>query len=654
MSRELTLEDIDGRPRSLFAPSRHALDRVLAKALARAEERARRNVEDAIAHNPIRDAGFAADRMSAAIARAVRTEFPTIGLTPTKRRPMPDTGGMSFHFGHTSVTERSTALKPGQTHWCRNGFGHAYLGKDINYTSQPGAHQLYIERRSAVERVLGGEEPGRMQAYIEDTEKVGGNREADIGPTEFSFGTTGKTEAERLEFWRLAHKYPERANGIIQHRFILQLPKEASAAERLAIVKAFVAPFDAPFGIDDERKIPYWAALHAPTADNDPRNFHAHVIVFNRPTKMIPWPEGGDDGSTDRRLIPTWDFAAVRRIRTKHRNYRDQFPMRQDVPKLLRGRFVQRERERFAGLVNAEMEKAGKAIRYDHRSYAEAGILDVEPERKAGYARKIVRRDRDLSLHDVADEIAGVAVRSSRLHQAKTLSALDRLVTAARNAPDEFAGIMRSMPFFSRQGARIDWSRAPSSASRQLAIEVAERRKAVLHLQAVQAGEVATLDALIASTGQNSSARHHIRLQRETKSRITDTRHRSVHALGELPTAEVAADLHAVAKEEKAAQARAAQAALDSANRAVQAALNAWAHEVEPREVERAKATPSIAPSASSPPDKARAEKIWQEALALRRRQEAEGPTADERRQQERRKAILSNPGRRGGKGFGD
>ncbi|BCB18587.1 MobA/MobL family protein [Bosea sp. ANAM02] len=654
MAREVMLEDVDGRTRGLLAPSRHALDRVLAKALARAEERARRNVEQAIAHNPIRDAGFAADRMSAAIARAVRTEFPTIGLTPTKRRPMPDTGGMSFHFGHTSVTERSTALKPGQTHWCRNGFGHAYLGKDINYTSQPGAHQLYIERRSAVERVLEGEEPGRMQAYIEDPEKVGGNREADIGPTEFSFGTTGKTEAERLEFWRLAHKYPERANGIIQHRFILQLPKEASATERLAIVKAFVAPFDAPFGVDDDRKIPYWAALHAPTADNDPRNFHAHVIVFNRPTKMIPWPEGGDDGSTDRRLVPTWDFAAVRRIRTKHRNYRDQFPMRQDVPKLLRGRFVQRERERFAGLVNAEMEKAGKAIRYDHRSYAEAGILDVEPERKAGYARKIVRRDRDLSLHDVADEIGGAAVRSSRKDQTKALGALDHLITSARNAPDEFVRIMRSVPTFSRADARIDWSRATSSASRQLAIEAAERQKAALHLRVAQAGEAATLDALIASTRQDSSGRHRDRLQRELKTRTTETRHRSVHALDELPTAEVANDVHEAAREERAAHAKAAQEARDRADRAVRFALEAWARELEPREVEAATAAPSIAPPPASRSDRSYAEKILQEALAVRRRQEADGPSAEERRQQERRKAILSNPGRRGGKGYGE
>jgi hypothetical protein len=654
MAREVTLEDVDGRTRGLFAPSRHALDRVLAKALARAEERARRNVEQAIAHNPFRDAALAADRMSAAVVRAVRTEFPTIGLAPSKRRPMPDTGGMSFHFGHTSVTQRSTELKPGQTHWCRNGFGHAKLGRDIYYTSQPGAHQLYIERPSAVEQTSTIVEPAREQAYIEDAEKVGGNRDADVAEAEFSFGTTGKTQAERLEFWRLAHKYPERANGIIQHRFILQLPKEASVSERLAIIKAFVAPFDAPFGVDDDRRIPYWAALHAPTADNDPRNFHAHVIVFNRPTKMIPWPEGGDDGSTDRKLVSTWDFAAVRRIRTKHRNHRDQFPMRQDVPDLLRGRFVQRERERFAGLVNAEMEKAGKAIRYDHRSYAEAGILDVEPERKAGYARKIVRRDRDLSLHDVADEIAGAAVRSSRTQQAKALSALDRLVTSARNAPDEFVRIMRSVPTFSRNGARVDWSRATSSASRQLAIEAAEHWKAALLLRAAQAGEAATLDALIASTRQNSSARHHIRLQRESKSRITDTRHRSVHALDELPTAEVAADVHDVAKEEKAAQAKAAQSALDSANRAAQAALDAWAHEVELREVETAKATPPIAPSPSSQPDRSRAKEIWQEAVAKRRRQEGEGPNDEERRQQERRKAILSNPGRRGGKGYGD
>jgi hypothetical protein len=633
MPRGLTLEDVDGRSAGLLAPSRHALDRILAKALARATERGRRSVEQAGFQKPFRDAVVVRDGLSAAIVRAVRTEFPTIGLAPTKRRPMPDTGGMSFHFGHTSVTARSVALKPGQTHWCRNGFGHAKFGRDIYYTSRPEAHQLYIERPSAVEQTLTVDAPARAQAYIEDAEKVGGNRDGHVAETEFSFGTTGETEAERQEFWRLAHKYPERANGIIQHRFILQLPKEASAAERRAIVKAFVAPFE-------KEKIPYWAALHAPTGDNDPRNWHAHVISLNRPAEIIQWPEGGDDGSKDRKLVPTWDFAAVKRVRTKHRNYRNQFPERQDVPDLFRGRFVQRERERFAGLVNAEMEKAGKAIRYDHRSYAAAGIVDVEPEKKSGYARKTARRDRDLSLHDVAEEIGSGAARAYLAEKARALVALDRLMTAAQSSPAEFVGIMRRMAAFSREGMHIDWSRAASSASRRLGVDAAERQKAALHLRAGHAAEGATLDAMIVSTAPTASARHHQRLRRELKTRTTATRERSESALDELPIAEVAADLHAAAKEERAARAKAAQQELDSANRAVQLAFDAWVRELEPRAAEAAKARRPAATAALPLPDVSNAETPRQEAVVVR--------------QQQRRKAIMSQPGRRGGKGFGE
>lgn len=646
MGRELTLEDIDGRSAGLLAPSRHALDRILAKALAHATERGRRNVEQAGFQKPFRDVAVARDSLSAAIVRAIRTEFPTIGLAPTKRRPMPGTGGMSFHFGHTSVTARSVALKPGQTHWCRNGFGHAKLGRDIYYTSRPEAHQLYIERPSAVEQASVAAEPARAQAYIEDAEKVGGNRDDQVAVTEFSFGTTGETEAERLELWRLAHKYPERANGIIQHRFILQLPKEASAAERLAIVKAFVAPFEM-------EKVPYWAALHAPTGDNDPRNFHAHVISLNRPAEMIQWPEGGDDGSTDRKLVPTWDFAAVRRIRTKHRNYRNQFPERQDVPDLFRGRFVQRERERFAGLVNAEMERAGKAVRYDHRSYAAAGILDVEPEKKSGYARKITRRDRDLSLHDVAEEIGSGAASSLLAEKAKALGALDRLVTAARSAPDELVGIMRTMTAFSREGLRIDWSRAASSGSRRLAVEVAERRKTAFHLRAGQAAEAATLEATIRATDPEAATRHRNLLEQELKKRSTATRERSASALMELPTAEAAEDLHAAAKEERASRAEVAQKEAEQADRAVRLALDAWVRELELKEVasEKAVTTDMAAPSRPGVSD---AEKLRQEAVAVLRKQAAEDATSEARRRQERRKAILSNPGRRGGKGYGD
>lgn len=68
-----------------------------------------------------------------------------------------------------------------------------------------------------------------------------------------------------------------RANGKVVVTFIVQLPHDVSSAERLLILRTWC---EEHFGAHD---LPFVAACHKPSAEGDPRNFHAHVVMSFRP-----------------------------------------------------------------------------------------------------------------------------------------------------------------------------------------------------------------------------------------------------------------------------------------------------------------------------------------------------------------------------------
>ncbi|MEK9212741.1 MobA/MobL family protein, partial [Sphingomonas sp. 2378] len=109
----------------------------------------------------------------------------------------------------------------------------------------------------------------------------------------------------------------------------------------------------------------YYIALHAPTAANDERNWHFHLLYYDRPCERI-------DGQ--------WDFAIVEEKRTASRNRRRSYPHRQKKCAEVRHKdWPMYMRRHFADAVNAELEAIGAPRRYDPRSYADMGI-DAEPQ----------------------------------------------------------------------------------------------------------------------------------------------------------------------------------------------------------------------------------------------------------------------------------
>jgi MobA/MobL family len=149
------------------------------------------------------------------------------------------------------------------------------------------------------------------------------------------------------------------AGGTIQTRFVAELPYEMNAEQRRALAEEYCAPFAAA-------GLPFWGAIHAPTATNDPRNVHLHVNIYDRPSWLITLPDGRK----------VWSFAHVEQQRDeKNRKWRPNRPFKcNKMPEFSDPNFIQTERKRFCNLTNKHLEKAGIKRRVHAGTYEEMGI----------------------------------------------------------------------------------------------------------------------------------------------------------------------------------------------------------------------------------------------------------------------------------------
>ena len=146
--------------------------------------------------------------------------------------------------------------------------------------------------------------------------------------------------------------------GIVQRRITGELPADLDLNGCRRALKAMGSEFA-------RRGLRYYIALHAPTAANNERNWHFHLLYYDRPCEQI-------DGE--------WDFAIVEEKRTASRNRRQSYPHRQKKCAEVRHKdWPMYIRARFAVAVNVELKAIGSQRRYDPRSYADMGI-EAEPQ----------------------------------------------------------------------------------------------------------------------------------------------------------------------------------------------------------------------------------------------------------------------------------
>lgn len=146
--------------------------------------------------------------------------------------------------------------------------------------------------------------------------------------------------------------------GIVQRRITGELPADLDLNGCRRALKAMGSEFA-------RRGLRYYVALHAPTAANNERNWHFHLLYYDRPCEQI---------------AGKWDFAIVEEKRTASRNRRQSYPHRQKKCVEVRHKdWPMYMRTRFAVAVNVELKAIGSQRRYDPRSYADMGI-EAEPQ----------------------------------------------------------------------------------------------------------------------------------------------------------------------------------------------------------------------------------------------------------------------------------
>ena len=163
---------------------------------------------------------------------------------------------------------------------------------------------------------------------------------------------------DRAQLWNAVEVAERRRNSRVAREFQVALPHELSAPRRLELARSFAREIADRYGVLVD------LAIHDPKPENDPRNFHAHLLTT---TRAVGAAGLGAKAGLDMSLQQS----------------------------LQRGQMGLREmhfiRERWAVLTNAAYRDAGLDFRVDHRSLLEQGI-DREPRHKSYVAYQIEQR----------------------------------------------------------------------------------------------------------------------------------------------------------------------------------------------------------------------------------------------------------------------
>lgn len=174
-------------------------------------------------------------------------------------------------------------------------------------------------------------------------------------------------------------KFHDGRAGRTQYRIVGELPNELPMAGKVKLLRDFTEEFR-------RRRIPFVAVMHAPDHNNDEKNWHFHLVYYDRPCARITEAQiaelerNGHD--TSRLALGMWDFAAV--TVKKDRVNRELFPLRQKkVAQVGNDRWIKDLRHRFAAMTNIQLEKADVARRVDPRRHADMGIV-ADPQEHLG------------------------------------------------------------------------------------------------------------------------------------------------------------------------------------------------------------------------------------------------------------------------------
>jgi ATP-dependent exoDNAse (exonuclease V) alpha subunit len=256
---------------------------------------------------------------------------------------------------------------------------------------------------------------------------------------------------DRQSLWNAAEAAESRRNSRFAREYQVALPSELEPAQRQALTVSFARNIADRYGVAVD------VAIHAPTADGDARNYHAHLLSTTREvtSEGLGRKVGLELREASRRelgLASTPDeFRSIRASWAEH--------------------------------TNAALRTAGLEARVDHRSLAAQGI-DREPKHQPWHIYKAAQRalaaevaERARTLHRergaTAESVAPAAAKAGPPVAERT-DAAERVESAQRREVAEAGGT--STPARAQENASLEQATPGIAAAERAAPEKAERR----------------------------------------------------------------------------------------------------------------------------------------------------------------------------------
>ncbi len=239
---------------------------------------------------------------------------------------------------------------------------------------------------------------------------------------------------ERAALWNAVEASETRKNARVAREYLVSLPAELSREQQVGLTRGFSQE------LADRHGFVVDFAVHAPR--NDPRNFHAHLLVSTRE-------------------IHTTGFGAKTgmELSDRDRQLRGLEPFFKEVV---------HTRERWAAMTNEALAAAQSPVRVDHRSLEAQGI-DREPQPTLPRAVYEMERrgERTVVGERLREEFR--ARVAARLENSTAQSSAAAPVTAeSRPVPQSLDEIRRQ--------AREEWLRMRQSANSSASAEPARGR----------------------------------------------------------------------------------------------------------------------------------------------------------------------------------
>jgi hypothetical protein len=194
--------------------------------------------------------------------------------------------------------------------------------------------------------------------------------------------------ADRSQLWNAAELAEKRKDSRVAREWIVALPAELNAEQRKELAHAFAGELASRYGVAVD------VAIHRPDQEGDQRNHHAHLLTTTR--KVSRGANGIELGAKTALELGDKDR---KKAGIEGRSAHD----------------IEQLRERWAGLANHALERAGVAERIDHRSLEAQGIDRAPTTHLGPVASEMERRGRASDRGDVNRGIKAENAERARL-----------------------------------------------------------------------------------------------------------------------------------------------------------------------------------------------------------------------------------------------